>query len=72
MEDNNPVRVSAFDIHIVREAFRSSIAEGLVGESRWNQHATELLRELTGTVHVDAEIVEWIIRKEPIKGPSPS
>ncbi|WP_258604288.1 hypothetical protein [Mesorhizobium sp. AR10] len=68
MEDINPVPVSALDIHIVRQAFRSSIAEGLVEESRWIQHATELVKDLTGHKQVDAEIIDWIIRKEQVNG----
>ena len=71
MEDMDPLALSAFDIDIVRSAFRSSVAEGLVGESRWSQHVTELFKDLTGRAHVDDDIIEWIIRKEPANGQNP-
>jgi hypothetical protein len=71
MEHIDPVPVSAFDIHIVQKAFRSSVAEGLVGERRWSQHATQLVKELTGRMQVDAEIIEWIIKKEQVNGKNP-
>ena len=72
MEDMDPLPLSALDVHIVRSAFRSSVAEGLVGESGWSRYVTALVKELTGRLHVDAEIVEWIIRKEPAKGQTPT
>ncbi|MFK0692827.1 hypothetical protein ACFX5Q_32455 [Mesorhizobium sp. IMUNJ 23033] len=68
MEKIDPRPLSAFDIDIVRGAFRSSVAEGLVGESRWNQHIKDLFKELTGYTDVDADIIQWIVRKEPANG----
>ena len=44
MEDMDPLPLSALDVHIVRSAFRSSVAEGLVGESRWSQHVADCSR----------------------------
>ena len=61
MEDDTTPFISAHDFDIVRSAFRLSVAEGLIGERHWIQHARDLLRELTGHEDADERIVNRII-----------
>jgi hypothetical protein len=53
--------ISAYDFDIVRNAFRLSVAEGLIAESHWIQHVRDLVRELTGHEDVDDSIVDRIV-----------
>ena len=63
-KDDSPSGViSAHDFHILRNAFKASIAELQLPETKWVEHATAMMRELTDAVHVDAGVIEWIIRK---------
>jgi hypothetical protein len=55
--------ISALDSHILRNAFKASIAELQLPEAKWVEHATAMMRELTGNLHVDTSVIEWIIRK---------
>ena len=55
--------ISALDSHILRDAFKASIAELRLPETKWAEHATAMMHELTGSLHVDAGLVDWIIRK---------
>jgi hypothetical protein len=61
MEDDTTPFISAHDFDIVRSAFRLSVAEGLIGERNWIQHARDLLRELTGNEDADEAIINRII-----------
>jgi len=64
MDDEFPTEhVSAFDFHILRSAFKASVAELLIPEAKWAEHAKELVRDLTDNDHVDSGMIEWIIRK---------
>jgi len=63
MHDDGSACVSAFDSHLLRDAFRTSVAELQLPEKQWVDHATALMRQLTGDDEVDAGLVEWIIRK---------
>jgi hypothetical protein len=40
-----------------------SIAEFMLPEAQWADHAKAMARELTGNIHVDAGIIDRIIRK---------
>jgi len=63
-DDDSPSGViSALDFHILRNAFKASIAELQLPETKWAEHATAMMRELTDNLHVDTGVVEWIIRK---------
>jgi hypothetical protein len=53
----------ALNFHVLRRAFKTSIAERLIPEAQWAEHAKALLRELTDRAHVDSGLVDWIIRK---------
>lgn len=55
--------ISALDSHILRNAFKASIAELQLPEAKWVEHATAMMRELTDDVQVDAGVIEWIVRK---------
>ncbi len=55
--------VSAHDSHILRNAFKTSVAELQLPEAQWVEHATAMMRDLTGSLHVDAGFIDWIIRK---------
>ena len=55
--------VPALTFHALRRAFKTSIAERLIPEAQWTEHAKALLRELTDKAHVDSGLVAWIIRK---------
>jgi hypothetical protein len=55
--------ISADDFDIVRRAFRLSVAEGLIAERHWIQHARDLLRELTGHEDADERIINRIIKR---------
>lgn len=55
--------ISAHDSHILRNAFKASIAELQLPEGQWVEHATAMMRDLTGSLHVDTGFIEWIIRK---------
>jgi hypothetical protein len=61
MQDDTTPFISAHDFDIVRSAFRLSVAEGLVAERHWIQHARDLLRELTDHDDTDESIVNRII-----------
>jgi hypothetical protein len=63
MQDDGSGCVSAFESHVLRDAFRASVAELKLPETRWVEHATTLMQQLTGDAEVDAGLVEWIIRK---------
>lgn len=63
-DDESPSGVvSALDFHILRNAFKASIAELQIPETKWTEHATAMMRELTDSVHVDTGVIAWIIRK---------
>ncbi|UVK37804.1 hypothetical protein LHFGNBLO_004895 [Mesorhizobium sp. AR10] len=61
MQDDSNAFISAHDFDILRNAFRSSVTEGLIAESRWIQHARDLVRELTGHEDADETLVNRII-----------
>ncbi|WP_136621893.1 MULTISPECIES: hypothetical protein [Mesorhizobium] len=63
MEESQSAVISALDIHLSRNAFKASIAELQLPETKWVEHATAMMRELTDDVQVDAGIIEWIVRK---------
>ncbi|MER9364979.1 hypothetical protein NKI66_03190 [Mesorhizobium sp. M0518] len=64
MKDATPFDpVSALDFHGLRSAFKASVAELLIPEARWAEHATAMVRELTNDAHVDTGMIQWIIRK---------
>lgn len=62
-DDQDPGGISAHDSHILRDAFKASIAELRLPEARWAEHATAMLRDLTGSHHVDTAFIDWITRK---------
>ncbi|RUU76227.1 hypothetical protein [Mesorhizobium sp. M7A.F.Ca.MR.362.00.0.0] len=53
----------ALTFHALRRAFKTSIAEHLIPEAQWADHAKALVRKLTDKAHVDSGLVDWIIRK---------
>jgi hypothetical protein len=55
--------VSALESHTLRRAFNNSISELAIPEAQWAEHASAMVRDLTGVQSVDARIVAWIIRK---------
>lgn len=55
--------VSALNFHVLRKAFKTSIAERRIPEAQWADHAKALVRELTHNAHVGRGLVDWIIRK---------
>lgn len=55
--------ISALDTHILRNAFKASIAQLQLPEAKWAEHATAMMRELTGNPDVGTGIIEWIIHK---------
>lgn len=63
MDDDADNLVSALDFHILRSAFKSLVAEGLLPEAIWVGHAEEMVRDLTGSSAIDPEIILRIIRK---------
>ncbi|UVK46419.1 hypothetical protein BPNPMPFG_002063 [Mesorhizobium sp. AR07] len=63
MNDDADSSVSAIDFHTLRCAFKSLVAEGLLPEATWVDHAEEMVRDLTGSSAVDPEIILRIIRK---------
>ena len=62
-ERNPDCLISAHDSHILRKAFKASIAELQLPEAQWIEHATAMMHDLTGSLHVDTGFIEWIIRK---------
>jgi hypothetical protein len=48
---------------VLRNALKISIAELMLPKAQWADHATAMVRELTGNNHVDAGIIDRIIRK---------
>ena len=62
MEDSTGL-VLAPTFHALRRAFKTSIAERLIPEVQWTEHAKALVRELTDKAHVDSGLVAWIIRR---------
>ena len=65
MEDDHSPRsmISSHDSHILRKAFKVSIAELQLPEAKWIEHATAMMHDLTGSLHTDTGFIEWIIRK---------
>lgn len=64
MDDEVPTEhVSAFDFHILRSAFKASVAELSLPEAKWAEHAKAMVRDLTDNAHIDSDMIEWIIRK---------
>lgn len=57
------IPISAFDSDILRNAFIRSVIEDNVPEHRWRELASDFIRDLTGSEDVDAELLEWIVRK---------
>ncbi len=57
--------VPALNFHMLRRAFKTSIAEGLIPEAQWTDHAKALVRELTNRSHIDSGLIDWIIRGRP-------
>jgi hypothetical protein len=53
----------ALTFHVLRRAFKTSIAERLIPQAQWGRHATFMVRELTDRNHVDSGLIDWIIRK---------
>lgn len=62
MDDDPQGSVSAPDFDTLRTAFRTLAAEGLP-EALWVGHAEEMVRDLTGSIVVDPEVILRIIRK---------
>ncbi|MES0110148.1 hypothetical protein [Mesorhizobium sp. M0013] len=50
-------------VSALRNAFKASVAELLLPEARWAEHAKAIVRELTDEAPVDCGMIEWIIRK---------
>jgi hypothetical protein len=50
------------DFHVLRSAFKASVAELQIPKPNWTEHATTMVRGLTGSIHVDAGMIAWIIR----------
>ena len=50
MQDNNPPPqfISSQDFTTLRNAFKTAVADGLIGQADQVQHVTDLIRELTG------------------------
>ena len=61
MDERGPV--SAFDCDILRSTFVKSVIEKNVPEDQWREQAALLIRDLTGSDHIDPELLEWITRK---------
>ncbi|TPM96582.1 hypothetical protein [Mesorhizobium sp. B2-1-3A] len=57
------IPISAFDSDILRNAFIRSVIEDNVPEHRWRELASDFIRDLTSSEDVDAELLEWIVRK---------
>ena len=63
-DDQGPgAMISAHDSHILRNAFKASVAELQLPEAQWAEHAMTMMRDLAGSVHVDTGFIDWIIRK---------
>lgn len=61
-DDTSPdTFLSAHDFDIVKNAFRLSVAEGLIAEAHWIQHARDLVHQLTGHEDVYESIVDRIV-----------
>ncbi|WP_033838616.1 hypothetical protein [Mesorhizobium loti] len=60
--------VSAHDSHILKNAFKASVAELQLPEAQWAEHATAMLCDLTGSLHVDTSFIDWIYPQ--VKNPS--
>lgn len=56
-------KVSAFDGEILRSAFHKAVLEEQIPESRWQEYASEMIRDFTGVAKVDPDLLEWITRK---------
>jgi hypothetical protein len=61
--------ISCDDFQILRDAFRTMAAKGLISEARRLEHARALVRELTGQEHVDDYVLNRIASRD-VKPPS--
>lgn len=65
-DDHNPDRlISAHDSHILRNAFKASIAELQLPEAKWIEHSRAMVHDLTGSLHVDSGFIDWIVQVKP-------
>ncbi len=60
-ETHPPKFISAHDFEIIRNAFKASVAGGMIVEQQWVQHAKDLIRALTGHEDPDEGIICRII-----------
>lgn len=58
-------KVSALDAEILRNAFRKAVIDESVPEDRWRDYASRMIRDYTDVKSVDAELLDWIVRKQP-------
>ena len=56
--------VSAFELDIVREAFRKLVGETNIAEEHWATHARRLFQEM-GDGEPDETMINWIIGAKP-------
>ncbi|RAZ90400.1 hypothetical protein DPM33_12800 [Mesorhizobium hawassense] len=56
-------QIPAFELDVMRTAFRRWVVEDNVPEDQWRPRARKLVRIMTGDDYVDPNKVEWIIRK---------
>ena len=55
--------ISAFQCDVVREAFRKLVVEAKIPEDRWRDIAEQMIRDVTGELSVDPDLLERIMRK---------
>ena len=56
-------KVSALDAEILRNAFKKAAHEGGIPEDRWRDYASQMIRDYTGARAVDAELLDWVVRR---------
>lgn len=65
MEDEGTCAVTALDFQIIRSAFKSLVAQGLLPEDGGISLVERLVKDLTGTTTVDPDLVLRIVANDP-------
>jgi hypothetical protein len=60
--DEAPMSALPLNFHVLRSASKASAAELQIPRPNWTEHATTMVRGPTGSMHVDAGMIAWIIR----------
>lgn len=59
--DKAGIPISAFDCDILRSTFAKAVIEDNIPEDRWRDYAAQMVRDFTGVMTVDPDLLEFIM-----------